>query len=284
MSKKSTPGTIPLLQLELFAIDAFTFPVPQPDFLPLKPQEKPLVSSEKRSIVLNGLAVEYEFRRSKRKSIGFLVNENGLRVTAPARATLKAVEQALMEKSQWITAKIRYFFEQTEKRKTQPLPLGEGTSLPFLGRDLVLRLKEAGLENVQMMPEKGELIVKAGNTANQTAESILKSWLQQQAHGIFLQRLAFYSEKLGVPFLSFSLSSARQRWGSCSVSGNIRLNWRLVHFPLHLIDYVVVHELAHLREMNHGRRFWNIVQEAFPDYKKARKELREQSRQLFFLP
>ena len=73
------------------------------------------------------------------------------------------------------------------------------------------------------------------------------------------------------------LTSAKTQWGSCTAQGVIRLNWQLVTMPLHLIDYVVVHELAHLQEMNHSAAFWRVVEEACPDYLKVRKELREWS-------
>jgi len=73
----------------------------------------------------------------------------------------------------------------------------------------------------------------------------------------------------------WSLSSARTRWGSCSADGSIRLNWRLVHFPLDIVDYVIAHELAHLRELNHGTRFWQIVGDLFPEYERARAWLRD---------
>jgi predicted metal-dependent hydrolase len=77
-----------------------------------------------------------------------------------------------------------------------------------------------------------------------------------------------------VAYTRLSLSSAQTRWGSASSNGTIRLNWRLIHFPMSSIDYVVAHELAHLREMNHSPRFWDVVRSVLPDYEQLRGSLR----------
>ncbi len=102
----------------------------------------------------------------------------------------------------------------------------------------------------------------------------VQGWLQNEAKRIFGERLAIYAQKLGVSYRAYALSSAATRWGSCSSDGKIRLNWRLIHFPLSIIDYVVAHELAHLREMNHSPRFWETVESIFPEFREARQTLK----------
>ena len=102
----------------------------------------------------------------------------------------------------------------------------------------------------------------------------MQGWLQGEAKRLFGERLAIYAEKLGVNYRAYALSSAATRWGSCSSDGKIRLNWRLIHFPLSIIDYVVAHELAHLREMNHSPRFWETVESIFPEFREARQTLK----------
>lgn len=89
-----------------------------------------------------------------------------------------------------------------------------------------------------------------------------------------MERLNHYAPRMGVSFKQLSLSSAKTRWGSCTSEGNIRLHWKLIHCDLHIIDYLVVHELAHLREMNHSARFWQIVANEIPDYAERRKALK----------
>ena len=100
------------------------------------------------------------------------------------------------------------------------------------------------------------------------------AWYQQQAITCFGQRITLYAQKLRVPHPQFRLSRAKTRWGSCNARGVIHLNWRLIQMPLHLIDYVVAHELAHLLEMNHSPAFWQQVKSIYPDYLIARKELK----------
>jgi predicted metal-dependent hydrolase len=104
----------------------------------------------------------------------------------------------------------------------------------------------------------------------------VQSWLQREARALFEARCRHFAERLGVRVTRLSLSSAATRWGSANASGAVRLHWRLIHFPLPTIDYVVAHELAHLREMNHGPRFWNVVRSVVPEYESARKELRSE--------
>ncbi|MDQ5915966.1 MAG: hypothetical protein QG584_1859, partial [Pseudomonadota bacterium] len=103
--------------------------------------------------------------------------------------------------------------------------------------------------------------------------AILEKALRERAREHFASRLAPLAAVLGVTVPALALSSARTRWGSCSTKSGIRLNWRLIHFPEAIIDYVVVHELAHLRHMNHGPRFWSLVEVGCPDYRAVRVEL-----------
>jgi predicted metal-dependent hydrolase len=103
----------------------------------------------------------------------------------------------------------------------------------------------------------------------------VQSWLQRQARRLFDERCALYAQRLGVQVRRIGLSSAATRWGSANADGSIRLNWRLIHFSVPIIDYVVAHELAHLREMNHGPAFWGVVRSLIPDYERSRDALRD---------
>jgi predicted metal-dependent hydrolase len=109
----------------------------------------------------------------------------------------------------------------------------------------------------------------------------VQSWLQRQARRVFEERCRLYAGRLGVRMTRLALSSAQTRWGSANASGAIRLNWRLIHFALPTIDYVVAHELAHLREMNHSPRFWDVVRSVLPDYEQARGALKHDALPVF---
>jgi hypothetical protein len=105
---------------------------------------------------------------------------------------------------------------------------------------------------------------------------VVQSWLQRQARRVFEERCREFAPRLRVRVRRLSLSSAATRWGSASADGSIRLNWRLIHFAMPTVDYVVAHELAHLREMNHSAAFWDVVRSVMPDYERAREVLKDE--------
>jgi hypothetical protein len=246
-----------------------TLPVP-----PVGPNDAPL-----RKIQLGSHTVHYVLRRSARRSHGFMISDDGLHVTSPRRAPLDDIERAIRAKQGWILTKL---FERAERRTMReqraPVEWVDGARLPYLGGDIVLRLQDAARSHCVFDVESRELRlgVTPGLSEWQIRERV-KLWFQDEARRMFRERLDLYAPRVGVSYNAFALSSAGTRWGSCTVAGNIRLNWKLIHYPLALLDYVVVHELAHLREMNHSPAFWAVVGEVFPDYDGARAALRKRS-------
>ena len=115
----------------------------------------------------------------------------------------------------------------------------------------------------------------ANNAGEAQIRDAAQAWLMRQAQQVFAESLLRFAPQLGVTYKTLRLSSAGTRWGSASADGTIRLNWRLVHFRLPVIDYVVAHELAHLREMNHSAAFWEVVRSVVPGYEQARAALRD---------
>ena len=231
-----------------------------------------------RHTQLHGVWVSFRFERSRRKSIGFVVGADGLVVRAPNWVTLREVDAAVQDKAAWIVAKLR----QIQQRQTEPLQKAiewrHGAEVPFLGRTVQLCVLERGVGRVlgqtiapdQVLP----VTVPPGATVTQVRDAA-QVWLKKQAQAVFEQRLNHFAPQLGVRWRKLSLSSASTRWGSARNDGHIRLNWRLIHLPISQIDYVVVHELAHLREMNHSPRFWDTVGEVMPDYAQRRQALRQ---------
>ncbi|EEO28072.1 M48 family metallopeptidase [Oxalobacter paraformigenes] len=236
-----------------------------------------------RTINLNGQTVSYLLRRSGRRTIGFLIDESGLKITAPRRSALYAIENALYEKRKWILDKLDFYRRQQTAKPATP-DWENGTVFPYLGKKRVLRLENSGVPHPVFRLDKDRLDVHIAFPSHQDAlAGQVKNWLKSQATRIFEERLHWYAGKMNVRFDAFGLSNARTRWGSCSAKRHIRLNWRLIHCDLFLIDYVVIHELAHLLEMNHSPRFWAIVKTWCPDYGKARKQLQNLSPLLFSL-
>ena len=237
-----------------------------------------------REIVLGSHRVAYELRRGRRRSIGFVVGTEGLSVSAPRWVSVPDVETALRERQAWILRKLHEQHDRAQRLAAARVDWRDGTGIPFLGETVILvldaRVTGAQLNtDAQALPGVPRLTLHLGLPHTAQPEQIrdtVQSWLQRQARRIFEERCALFAQRLGVRMRRLSLSSASTRWGSASVDGSIRLNWRLVHFGLPVIDYVVTHELAHLREMNHSPAFWDVVRSALPDFEQARGALRHE--------
>jgi len=237
-----------------------------------------------REIVLQGHRVAYEFRIARRRSIGFSVGLEGLSVRAPRWVRRADVEAALQERDDWILAKLAEQQQRSQRLEAARVQWREGASLPFLGEPVVLvidpRVAGAVLDaEAQGLPGVPRRVLRVGLPHDASAEQLreaVQAWLQRQARRLFEERCAHFAPRLNVRVKRLSLSSAATRWGSASSDGSIWLHWRLIHFTLPVIDYVVAHELAHLREMNHSRAFWDVVRSVVPDYQRVRRVLDDQ--------
>lgn len=238
---------------------------------PASPGERSLPAGETaRSIDLGERTVPYILRRASRRTIGLTIDHRGLRVGAPRRASLREIETMLLQHGQWIGEKLD---EWSTRRAPEMLQISDGLQLPVFGRTLGIHLALGGNRYVWNLQAANPTLTLCLRVPTD-APRVLEKALREKARELFAERLAHYAPRLGVALPSLSLSSARTRWGSCSLRTGIRLNWRLIHFPLAVTDYVVAHELAHLREMNHSPRFWGIVAGLYPDYRAARLELK----------
>ncbi|MBC7454522.1 MAG: M48 family metallopeptidase [Massilia sp.] len=235
-----------------------------------------------RRILLGAHALDYRLRRSTRRSIGFMIDDDGLRVTAPKRITHSEIDNAIRAKQQWILTKLHERgLRRAQRQEKPPMQWIDGAELPFMGALITLRLQAAVRSSCVFDPALRMLTIGVvPDLSSWQLQQRVRIWLQAEATRLFTERLALYALRLGVCYQSMALSSAGTRWGSCTTDGRIRLNWRLIHFSLPLIDYVVAHELAHLREMNHSARFWATVGSVYPDYDGARAALRLRSQEL----
>ena len=250
-----------------------------------------------RETTLCNTLVAYEFKRSARRTIGFSIKPEGLVVSAPNWVALKAIEAALQEKAVWIIQKLGEVRERHQGHLANEITWMDGAQLPYLGAPLTVRLKPPSFgrcATTDLLPNAPETPgVFGGPEAPGTSLTLqlplspeatpaqmrqaTQRWLLAQAQAHFTQRLDHFAPQLQVNWRSLSLSNAATRWGSARNDGSIRLNWRLMHFAPAIIDYVVAHELSHLREMNHSPRFWATVHSVMPDYAARRQQLKEAS-------
>lgn len=242
-----------------------------------------------REISLCGYLVAYEFKRSKRRTIGFSVGVDGLAVHAPKWVTVSDVHQAINEKAQWIVRKLQESRERHTRMQANRIVWRDGAEFPFLGASIRMVLDPShafggvGACLVASDPtpggaQVGELRLGLSQHANeQQIRDAVQAWLMRQARRIFTERLDHFAPRLQVQWRKLSLSSAGTRWGTARSDGSIRLHWRLVHFRVDVIDYVVAHELSHLRVMDHSPRFWDTVRSVLPDYQHLRGQLKDES-------
>lgn len=226
---------------------------------------------EQRNIRLSGKEISYTLKRSGyRRSISLRIDDRGLTVNAPLRAAEKWLHSVLHDKADWILKQL----DGWQAKKPPPIFWAEGARIPFRGEEFLLTLTPR-LRGAAPQLHGEVLHVPAGLEAEAAQiEKVVTQWYRDEALRVFNECVEHFAPLLRVSPREVRLSAARTQWGSCTVQGVVRLNWQLVKMPLHLIDYVVVHELAHLVEMNHSAAFWSVVESACPDYKQCRAELR----------
>jgi len=263
--------------------------LPRTAFVPGEPLQRAIAPvrfahpDANRETRIQDAVVAYAFLRAKRRTIGFIVGPDGLVVRAPRWTPLFEVEAALQEKGGWILRKLQESQERQSRRHSARVEWCDGVVIPFLGQDLTVLLdpshgfsgRGAQLKPVSEASSNQTLHVglpKAAS-ADQIRDAV-QAWLMRQARILFAQRLDYFAPQLQVQWSRLSLSNAGTRWGSAKSDGSIRLHWRLMHFDLAVIDYVVAHELSHLRVMNHSPRFWATVGTVVPDYPAQRQALK----------
>ncbi len=252
-----------------------------------------------REALLGETVVGYQFRRGKRRTIGFSVGPEGLVVSAPKWVPLYEIDRAVQEKAGWIVKKLQETRARHDRLESARIEWKDGTTLPFRGESVIVvidprhafggvggELKVAGVlgapsqDQNDSLPGIAKTTLHIGLAHDATPEQIrdsVQAWLMRQAKQVFTERLNHFAPQLGVQWRKLSLSSAGTRWGSASADGSIRLNWRLIHFKPSVIDYVVVHELSHLRVMDHSPRFWDTVKAVVPDYAELRSQLTDEA-------
>lgn len=211
-----------------------------------------------------------EIIRSRRKTIALQVSHDArLIVRVPFSTSEKLIRKIIYEKRLWILKKQEQAKEKYKKVYSKGFVNGEG--FLFLGNSYKLYIVD-NFEVSLIFNKKNFVLSK--KFSNKAKEAFIK-WYKEQAYKKFLERAAIYSKISGITYDKLKITNARKRWGSCSVKGNLNFTWRLIMAPLQVIDYVIVHELVHIKEKNHSKNFWNNVRIILPYYETQKKWLKE---------
>jgi hypothetical protein len=224
----------------------------------------------------NGETISYLLEHRPRLTVGLKITADGLVVHAPKRIFAFQLNQILQEKSGWILDKLK----ARAANRVNAIEWVDGEHLLYLGQDIQLSIVK-NRSNKALFLDANTLIVATPTPDNHALiHRKVVQWYQKQAMADFARRLTILATKLGVPTPPLTLSNAKSRWGSCNSRGEVRLNWRLLQASPSIINYVICHELAHLKQMNHSAKFWAVVESLFSDYKQAENALKTLSPQL----
>jgi predicted metal-dependent hydrolase len=232
-----------------------------------------LTTIGKHKAILDGQTISYVVKRSPRARYARLEvrTQSGLTVVVPRSYDVSQISEFLNEKRRWILDKL------VKLGHINPPCAGagikSGDTIPYLGRNLrvVRRKNSRGKDSIQV---EGKSLVVSLNSTGVSLRLILESWYRREAEKLIRKRLGELSRQLGVRYGRLTIRGAKTRWGSCSQKGNLNFNWKLLMVPEPIIDYVIIHELAHLKEMNHSKKFWHLVGQHCPQWRRSRKWLK----------
>lgn len=252
---------------------------------PVGTSRKPTQSEfQKRSLAFADFTLEYTLVRSRRKTIGMELKNGVFTVRSPLRTPLKEIERVLLSKASWISKALEHSQVQNEDRSRRKERALSGGKIPYLGSEISFRC-DSSAKTTHL--RGSELIIAlAEDAAEEAILEKIRDWYKKEARRVLpamVAKKAASVSLVGRPLTDVRISSAKTRWGSCTSKGSINLNWKLLMFAPETADYVISHELAHLKEMNHSRAFWAVVESYCPKWKEAEAALKRISLSRTFL-
>ena len=211
----------------------------------------------------------------KRKTLGLVVErDKSVVVLAPTGTSSETVERFVEKKKFWLFGKINH---SPKFGKLKPeTPFISGKAIPYLGKNYKLDVINESIEGIHFA---NKFLISKSNLDQ--ASALLESWYKEKAKEKITPKVERFARQIGVEYNDILISDLKYRWGSCTLKGNMNFNWRLIKAPHFVINYVVIHELAHLIELNHSERFWNIVRAQMPNYMEAKEWLKGNGEEIF---
>ena len=231
----------------------------------------------RHQVIFGTTIIEYEVIYSKRKTISIQVYPDGrVLVRAPIGVKHIKIEPFVLKRAEWVVKHQRRFKENPVVVPT-PRQYHEGEIYRYLGREYRLKIIEAGKEAVRL-DQESLMVALADTTDTERIGVLINRWYRKQAERIFAERLAAcfpQVEWMGVEYPKLTIRDMKSRWGSCSAKKKVALNLRLIQVSEDLIDYVVLHELCHLKELNHSPAFYALMDKILPDWREYRQRLNQ---------
>ena len=218
--------------------------------------------------MVDKMVISYNLVYSRRKTIGLIVNrDRSIVVRVPQGVTKEEIENFIERKKYWLYTKLKHPQKYTKQIKKEFI---SGAAILYLGRYYKLEVIKERFDGIKF---SNRFIISKNNQKN--AMKLFREWYINKAKEKIVPKAWFFSKNMGVKPKEIRIREFKYRWGSCTPKNNISFNWRLMKAPTFVIDYVIVHELAHLLEANHSQRFWNIVRAQIPTFLKAKEWLKE---------
>lgn len=213
-------------------------------------------------------------RSQRRKTAQITVKATAIEVRVPGWVSDKWVQNWLKDKQDWVA---KSWLNAHQHSSAFCLKMKQGASFPYMGKNYRVLWKKNKENRVELLGENLliELSVRSRIAEQDKATEVLKHWYKEQAFSLFKQRLEYWQKQTGLSSSILKIKAFKRRWGSCSSAGVITLNWKLIMLDISLVDYVIIHELAHLKHMNHGKAFWALVSRYCPQWKARRTALNQ---------
>lgn len=215
-------------------------------------------------------------RRAKRVCLS-ITREKGVTITVPAKVRAFNPMEIINDHRAWLEKKISDYLipDPSLNEKKWPVIL----EMKALQKTYTVEYQLSSCD-LQLIERPHTSLVLVGKLIDKNIIQLLKNWLKQTAYLHFEKRLSYWSEKMLCSYTELHIRQQKTCWGSCSTKKSIQLNYKLIFVPIHLLDYIIVHELAHTKHMNHSNKFWNLVAYYIPNYQLCKKELNQYSKVL----
>jgi len=231
-------------------------------------------------LTVGSTEIPYSIRFSKKaRRLSIRVTPDLVEAVAPNGYPQVKIDKFVIRKREWIYRKVEGMIEHEEQTRFRwPDRFVTGAKIPFHGRNMRLRVTTGDFEGIRIHYRNGFLVEKPREATDAEVKAALEKWLRHRLKDEVRDLIDYYAPKLSVGPGPVKISMLKTRWGSCGKDGSIRINWLLSMVPKPVLEYVVVHELCHLRHRNHSSEFWSLIASCLPDYQQATLWLKDQGR------